>query len=238
MAHAPPFIARAKRVLRRWTGMEARVQKQRHAAFGDGLIQPSAITKPNRYPRIFAFVSRELGSVPVPRLLSFGCSTGEEAFALRRHFPTAIITALDIDPDNIAQAQVKLADAPDPNIHFGVASSPAHLPSEEFDAVFCMAVLRHGALCAERSPRCDHLIRFETIEALATDLARCVRPGGFLSLWNTQFPFALMAVSAQFEPVMQVEIGAKTNQPLYGPDNRRIDDMVLLDAVYRKADPR
>ncbi len=49
-------------------------------------------TKMDRYPEIFGqvreyFAGRGLADSPDLRLLSFGCSTGEEAFSLRRYFP-------------------------------------------------------------------------------------------------------------------------------------------------------
>ena len=64
----------------------------------NNLFQPYRQTKPDRHPAIFAFVRERLSTNAIPRLMSFGCSTGEEAFTLRRYFPQAEIVGVDINP--------------------------------------------------------------------------------------------------------------------------------------------
>ena len=77
-----------------------------------GLFQPYATTVERRYPHIFEFVRIKLGNHPA-RILSFGCSTGEEVFTLRKCFPAATIKGIDINPDNIAQCTDVLGRNPD-----------------------------------------------------------------------------------------------------------------------------
>ncbi|GEM_PF-3630399 len=72
---------------------EWRLRQAEGAAF-----QYSTVTADNRYPRIFAFVRDQLADRDRPRVLSFGCSTGEEVFSLRRYMPAADITGIDINP--------------------------------------------------------------------------------------------------------------------------------------------
>ena len=107
-------------------------------------FQPFNTTKADRYPRIFGFVQRALGADSPLNILSFGCSTGEEVFSLRRYFPRAAIKGVDINPGNIAVCRKRLARAGDASISFGVAASTAGEPVAAYDAIFCMAVLRHG----------------------------------------------------------------------------------------------
>jgi hypothetical protein len=45
-----------------------------------GAFQPFNDTRADRYPRIFSFVQSEFGADSAIRILSFGCSTGEEVF--------------------------------------------------------------------------------------------------------------------------------------------------------------
>lgn len=51
----------------------------------DDLFQPYNDTSLDRYPAIFRFLQGELAAIEEPRVLSFGCSTGEEVFSLRGH---------------------------------------------------------------------------------------------------------------------------------------------------------
>jgi len=62
------------------------------------LFQPSPATQLNRYPEIFRFVRAHVGDGADVRLLSFGCSTGEEVFSLRQYFPSAGIKGLEHQP--------------------------------------------------------------------------------------------------------------------------------------------
>ena len=80
------------------------------------LFQPYGTTFVDRYPRIFTFVKDQLANTAAPRLLSFGCSTGEEVFTLRRYFPQAEIVGIDINPRSIAHCRKQLT------IHTSVSS--------------------------------------------------------------------------------------------------------------------
>ncbi len=48
-----------------------------------GLYQPYGTTSDDRYPEIFKFVREQIGDGADVRILSVGCSTGEEVFSLR-----------------------------------------------------------------------------------------------------------------------------------------------------------
>jgi len=52
-------------------------------------------------------VITQLGDGAGVRLLSFGCSRGEEVFTLRHYFSTAAIKGIDIDPDNVDRRAVR-----------------------------------------------------------------------------------------------------------------------------------
>lgn len=203
----------------------------------ENLFQPYPTTAENRYPHIFRFVRERIGDGPDRRLLSFGCSTGEEVFSLRGYFPEATIRGLDINPRAVAVCQKKLADAGDPRLSFAVAGSAVAEKAESCDAVFAMAVFRHGDL-KTAPPHCDGLLRFEQFERTVAGLARCLRPGGLLVIRHANFRFADTAAAAGFEPALTIEDppdGAQT--PLYGPDNRLIAPQTRHAAVFRKIPP-
>ena len=87
----------------------------------------------NRYPEVFA--------APAPdarRILSFGCSTGEECVTLAEYFPKAEIVGADINPVILLQARKHRSD----RIRFVYASDRILSGLGGFDAIFCMAVLR------------------------------------------------------------------------------------------------
>jgi 2-polyprenyl-3-methyl-5-hydroxy-6-metoxy-1,4-benzoquinol methylase len=188
----------------------------------------------NRYPRLFKFVQSELGEHGVVRILSFGCSTGEEVFTLRAYFPNAFIRGVDANAANIAAARKHLGATPDSAIAFEAAVSAAAEPDQTYDAVFCMAVLRHGSLGRPGVTRCDDVFPFEDFASAVAELARCLKPGGLLALRHSNFRLCDAPAGADFEPVFWVEPDDAAQTPVFGPDNRLMPGTVYTDAVFRK----
>lgn len=198
-----------------------------------GLFQPDNHTLPDRYPELFDIALREIGDGPDRRLLSFGCSTGEEVFALRRRFRAARLEGLDINRRNIAIARARLAAAPDERIVFRAAGSGADLAPSSYDAIFCMAVFRHGSLGDGVFPRCDHRIRFADFDRAASDLAASLRPGGLMFLEWSNFRFCDTRAFAQFEPAHTASQADKPD-PIYDRADRLMPGAAYRDVVFRK----
>ena len=198
-----------------------------------GLFQPEPTTRTDRYPAIFGFVRDQLGDAPERRLLSFGCSTGEEVFSLRRYFPRAAIRGLDINRRNLAVARRRLAEiGGDPRITFAWANAADGEPSESYDAVFAMAVFRHGGL-NDAPPRCDRLIRFADFERCAEGLATALRPGGLLAIRHANFRFADLRMAAGFRPRFAAPT-PRERAPIYGRDDHFQPAAIGDDGVYEK----
>jgi SAM-dependent methyltransferase len=196
----------------------------------ENLFQPYSTTRVDRYPVIFQFMRNTLGDAPAQRLLSFGCSTGEEPFSLRKYFAASFIAGIDIAPSNIAACERQRRAAGDAAMSFAVAASTAAEAALSYDAIFCMAVLRHGDLA--QAERCDPLLRFEDFERAVGDLARCLKPGGLLALRFCNFRFADTDTSRGFDTVL--ELPPIPGTPLFGRDNRRLHGELDGAVVFRK----
>lgn len=198
-----------------------------------GLYQPWGTTSPDRYPGVFSFVRSVVNDGPQTRILSFGCATGEEVFSLRSYFPEAQIDGFDINPWNIALCRMRRLRRGDGRMRFAVAASAAAAPDGAYDAIFAMAVFRHGALNVQPPPeRCDTFIRFEDFERSAAELARAVRPGGLLAIENAMFRFADTGAAAQFTPAYRTKLTESV--PLYDRDNRLIECGESEETIFRK----
>lgn len=235
MSSKRPFLFRLVRALFRLAGdRDYRKVMWLRVAQPKSLFQPSNRTSVDRYPRIFTFVQSALGAGSELRILSVGCSTGEEVFSLRRYFPRAAIKGIDINSRNIAACRKQLRRVPDPAISFESAGSTAGEPAALYDAIFCMAVLRHGNLALPGTTRCDHLLPFAEFAAAVEDFNRCLKPGGLLVIRHSNFRLCDAPAGADFETILRVDIKRPAMLPLFGPDNRLLSGALYPDAVFRK----
>ncbi|WP_162789475.1 class I SAM-dependent methyltransferase [Altererythrobacter sp. ZODW24] len=190
------------------------------------LLQPWPTTAENRYPGLFDELARLLGDSFDPRILSFGCSTGEEVRAMKSRLPHGKITGIDINPYAIA-----IAKARDPGGDYRLASAPP--VGEKFDAVLALAVCRHGELEKGAPHECSQILPFEKFEAGMGSLDAALVEGGTLALWNSHFRFVDLAMAERYE----VE-GFRAEEPpldlLYGWDNKRLEGVTESAALFRK----
>lgn len=230
-----PILSDAYRFVREQISPHRRILRRIRRETPGLLLQPSPFTVPDRHPHFFAQVAKRLEQNPAPRILSFGCSAGDEVFTLRRYFPRAELVGIDINPRAIARCKRRLEHAGgDAAIRFCCAGSTTGEPDDHFDAIFCLSVLRHGDLEATRPERCDAILPFADVERTVVELSRCLKPGGFCVIWHCHFRLSDMSVSWQYETVMTDGLGKWANSPLYGPDNQRLDGVQWCDAVFCK----
>jgi hypothetical protein len=201
------------------------------------LFQPDNITRPDRYPHLFDLAAREIGDGSGTRILSFGCSTGEEVFALREYFARAQIKGVDINRHNIAICKRQLAKHPDPAISFRTSGSAADEQAGAYDAIFCMAVFRRGALADRVRERCDEYIRFEVFDNATADLARSLKVGGLLFIEYSNFRFCDTRSYSEFEAVGAARSEPVANRcPIYDRDNRLMPGLTYSEVAFRKVD--
>jgi SAM-dependent methyltransferase len=185
-----------------------------------GEFQPYHFTLPDRHPWLFGFAATRIGPRPDLRILSFGCSSGEEVFSLRKYFPSSAIKGIDINPRNIARC-VARARADDPvNVAFETAATTEGEPTSAYDAIFCLGVLVNGDLTTSGAQRCDPLLHFETFDRIVGDFARCLKSGGLLVLHPTNFRFCDTSVARDFDVVYEADPEHRALDVLFDRNNR------------------
>jgi SAM-dependent methyltransferase len=207
-----------------WDGLYRKVIRRPLA----GEYQPYYFTAPDRYPWLFGFAAARIGSRPNLRILSFGCSRGEEVFSLRRYFPSATIKGIDINPRNIARCRARARAETPANITFEIGATTEGEPTGAYDAIFCLAVLCNGDLTTSGAQRCDPVLYFEKFAWLMGDFARCLKPGGLLALHTTNFRFCDTGVARHFDVVLEADPTQLAPDVLFDRDNR-----LMRGAQYR-----
>ena len=199
-----------------------------------GCFQPYNYTRPDRYPWLFKFASAQLGPDKPLRLLSFGCSRGDEVFSLQRYFPRAAIRGLDVDPRNIAHCEQRAATQACAGVSFATAATTQAEPTAYYDAIFCLAVLCCGDLTVSGAKRSAPRLQFADFECIVTDFLRCLKPGGLLLLHTTNFRFSDTAEFAQCEVVLEATPAQMAPDLLYGRNDELLEGEQYRAVAFRK----
>lgn len=196
-----------------------------------GMFQPYGDTAADRYPEEL----QALAALVEPRrVLSFGCSSGEEIATVRAYFPAADVLGIDANPLAVRRAAARFRS--DPAVTVLRASDADGVPASTYDVVLALAVFRHGLL-GSAPERCDHLLRFSDFDRVVAGLARALRPGGVLLVRHANFRFTDTAAAERFEPVRTGFASTSddgTPTPVYGQDDRLADPATRDDGIYRR----
>lgn len=187
--------ARAIDVFRLLPSSDGRSRLWARIVHGGEVHQSTTVTADDRYPELF-----DLAAVLAPaaeRILSFGCSTGEELVAIRRRFPDANIVGAEINRRARRLATRKAAaDA-------AMQVVPPQGITGPFDLVFALAVL-------QREPRkvdelglrnIAHHYPFARFDAAIDNLVRTLRPGGYLCVFHSQYRVEDSSAAPDLDPV-------------------------------------
>jgi len=185
------------------------------------LYQPGGRTALDRHPELFSALRDGLADLPRPRILSFGCSTGEEILTLRSYIPHAELAGIDINRHRLRQARRK---AHDRSIRFLVAGSIGETDAGTFDAITCLNVLHRSQTLHQWPAEPTPYLSFAAFERAVLDLDRALRPGGILVLDFMSFNFTETAVAKNYAAIVTtVRLGEpvkrydRNNQPILLP---------------------
>jgi hypothetical protein len=187
--------------------------------------QTSATTSEDRYPALFDLACRL--APQAKRLLSFGCSTGEELLTLRRRFPNAEIVGAEINPRSRSIATRRVASDRRTSV-----IRPEHI-SGEFDLVFVLAVLQREPHKVEEMDVKDlsPVYPFERFDQAVSSFVQRLRAGGLLCVMNAHYPVESSTVATKLSPI---EDSPLMEEPLFGPDGLRLKE-AIAHTIFRKA---
>jgi SAM-dependent methyltransferase len=196
--------------------------------------QVSNTTAYNRYPRVFRRAAETVARISPPggvRVLSYGCSTGEEAHCLATmYFKEATVIGLDVSPRVLDAARANYAD---PRIIYDL-STPANLAAHgPYHCITAMSVLCRWP-DSENLSDISHLYTFDQFDRAVSELDANLVQGGALVIFNANFNFLDTATAARYEVVRVAADQHNGYVHRFDRDNKRIQNYAENDCVYRK----
>jgi SAM-dependent methyltransferase len=175
--------------------------------------QTTPDTRDERYPALF-----DLAAVLAPdakRILSFGCSTGEELVSLRRRFPGAEIVGVEINPRSRRIAAARVSDDPRTAVRPGAENGI-------FDAIFALAVLQREPHKIDEMDVSDltPFYSFEKFDAAVSNLVAMLRPGGLLCVQHAHYRVEDSSAAVELEPIPASPL---VEGRLFGRDGRKLE---------------
>ena len=229
-----PWLVAFWRVLRRATNPTLLSIHRLEVEKSDTLLQPFPATMLDRHPALFTFAQKAMRDVATPRILSFGCATGEEPISLAFYLPEAQIDAIDINPQSLAIARLEAERAGISSINYSQSDQPPQAAAI-YDVVFCLSVLRHGRLDAEQPQSSEAIFPFAKYDTAIRQLDHCLKPGGLLIIWGSQYDFRDTAIAAGYV-AQKVPLAFPHEGPVYGADNQLRHCKGLDQFVFKKTE--
>jgi 2-polyprenyl-3-methyl-5-hydroxy-6-metoxy-1,4-benzoquinol methylase len=166
--------------------------------YSKNVHQTTPLTYMNRYPKIFSTCRDFYHSKQDIKILSYGCSTGEEVMTLRHYFPNATIVGAEI---NKLSLEICNKLPIDDKISF-IYSDPKEIEKHgPFDAIFCMAVLqRKPHYIAEKGIKSlKKIYPFEKFEQQILELDKLLNPNGLLIVHYTQYSLNDTSIAPKYK---------------------------------------
>jgi SAM-dependent methyltransferase len=160
--------------------------------------QTTPLTYMDRYPKIFSACRDYFEDKQDIKILSFGCSTGEEVLTLRRYFPNAQIVGADINKRSLDICRKLPVDN---KITFVQSTISEIKKYGDFDAIFCMAVLQRKPhyIAANGISSLKKIYPFEKFEKQIRKLDGILKKDGLLVVHYTQYSLLDTSVASRYE---------------------------------------
>lgn len=181
----------------------------------------------NRYPELFEICKNYFERSEKVAILSFGCSTGEEVASINQYLPQAFVTGTDISEVCLKKCNQHFKN--DRN-RFINSLSEEFVKSENFDAIFCLAVFQRPQTVPKKSLKTITNYPFDQFNKKIIDLDTKLNVGGLLFIDRCDFRFLDTETSARYAILNVTNNKIIRDRPVFNATNERHD---LVTDAYR-----
>ncbi len=214
------------------TSQEARAVFKLKIFNSDRVHQTTTATCMNRFPIIFSACKEYYEGKDNIKILSFGCSTGEEVLTLRYYFPTATIVGAEINEHSLNICKKRKLDE---KVQF-INSTKEELENlAPFDVIFCMAVFQRtpGLIAEKNITNLKKIYPFEKFEKQIIELDNLLKEGGMMVVHFSQYDLLDTEVSSKYK------VYGNYNQDNYGPyifdkDSKLVQEKIKRYSIFIK----
>ena len=194
--------------------------------------QTTSLTYMDRYPTIFSACRDYFNGTKNLKILSYGCSTGEEVLTLRRYFPNANIIGADINKHSLAICRKLPVDEKITFIYSSLKEIQKHGP---YDAIFCMAVLQRKPhyIAAKGIISLKKVYPFEKFEQQIVEFDELVNPHGLIVIHFTQYSFGDTSVASKYEALGDYNQNDYLS-PVFDKNSNLVKNPVPLNNIFIK----
>jgi SAM-dependent methyltransferase len=194
--------------------------------------QTTPLTFMNRYPVIFSACQDYFKEKKELRILSYGCSTGEEVLTLRKYFSSANIVGAEINKRSLKICQNRTVDE---KISFIYSTQSEIQKNGPYDVIFSMAVLQREphVITAKGITSLKNIYPFEKFEETIIELDKLVTRGGLLVVHYTQYSLLDTDVAPKYQALGKYNQNDYT-EPVFDKNSYLIKNPSQQNSIFIK----
>lgn len=190
------------------------------------ILQLANTTGLNRHPDLFSFCQKKFDNAGNIKILSFGCSTGEECFTLKEYFPNAAISGCDINKKSLKTAAAKNTFN---DIRFFFYSKENIFKENDFDLIFANSVL-----CKQPEDKVVNNISgifpFKRFNDIIKELDSALKCQGLFVIRHSNYRLEDTEVGFKYECLSSTE----TDFPLFDKNGQKIAGKNNKGEIFKK----
>lgn len=193
------------------------------------IFQEASTTELNRHPDIFNFLKVKYKNKNI-KILSFGCSTGEECVSLNKYLPNASILGIDINKKSLAKAKQNNSNQ---NISYKYCEPNKISNLGEFDVVIAISVLcKHPE--AEYLNNLSKIYPFKRYEDMVHKLDSVLKEDGLLIIRSSNYMFSDTKTSNKYQLIENSNARKPKPFPKFNSKGFRKIDYIEDKEIFKK----